>query len=129
MAKAFTRCAKEITIAVKAGGPSPDSNPALRRVLQNARAVLDLIDQGLEEMGEGQGEKGEKLVIIRTGFADFGRLQAALEARKIAIISSESEYVPQNVTDLPAAAAKEVLEFVDALEQDDDVQKVYHTLA
>ncbi len=39
MAKAFTRCAKEITIAVKAGGPSADSNPSLRRVLHIARAV------------------------------------------------------------------------------------------
>lgn len=44
-------------------------------------------------------------------------------------ISSDSEYVPQNVTDLPADQAKEVLELVDNMEQDDDVQKVYHTLA
>jgi transcriptional/translational regulatory protein YebC/TACO1 len=39
MAKAFTRVAKDITIAVKAGGPDPDSNPALRRAIQNGRAV------------------------------------------------------------------------------------------
>src|SRR5688572_860702 len=39
MAKAFARCAKDITIAVKAGGPSPDANPALRRAIQNSRAV------------------------------------------------------------------------------------------
>src|SRR5258708_17628324 len=39
MSKAFARVGKEITIAVKKGGANPDSNPSLRRVLQNARAV------------------------------------------------------------------------------------------
>src|SRR6185436_19323861 len=39
MAKAFTRIGKDIAIAVKAGGPSVENNPALRRVIQNARAA------------------------------------------------------------------------------------------
>ncbi len=39
MAKAFTRCGKEIAMAVKAAGPLPENNPALRRALQNARSV------------------------------------------------------------------------------------------
>src|SRR5205814_3114220 len=39
MAKAFTRIGKDIAIAVKAAGPNPDSNPALRRAIQNARTV------------------------------------------------------------------------------------------
>jgi len=39
MAKQFTRVAKDIAISVHAGGPDPASNPTLRRVLQNARAV------------------------------------------------------------------------------------------
>ena len=39
MSKAFARIGKEITIAVKKGGPNPDTNPALRRVIQNSRAV------------------------------------------------------------------------------------------
>ena len=39
MSKAFHRIGKEIAIAVKAGGTSPDGNPALRRAIQNARAV------------------------------------------------------------------------------------------
>ena len=36
--KNFTRCGRQITIAVKAAGGDPDSNPALRRAIQNARA-------------------------------------------------------------------------------------------
>src|SRR5690606_3652581 len=39
MAKQFTRIGKEIAIAVKAGGPAPETNPALRRVMQNAKSV------------------------------------------------------------------------------------------
>jgi len=39
MAKLFTRISKDIAIAVKTGTASPDTNPALRRALQNARAA------------------------------------------------------------------------------------------
>src|SRR3569833_1609225 len=39
MAKQFTRVGKEIAIAVKAGGPDPNTNPALRRCMQNAKEV------------------------------------------------------------------------------------------
>jgi YebC/PmpR family DNA-binding regulatory protein len=224
MAKAFTRVGKDIAIAVKAGGPNPENNPALRRQIQNARAVnmpkdkienaikkasgqgaesydivmyegyaphgialmvetatnnvvrtvanvrsafktyggslgaegsvafqfkrmgvfriapdalagkdlealeLDLIDHGLEEMGDGTNDKGEAQTIIRGAFADFGKLQAAIEARGIAVQSAESEYVAQNLLTLDEDKAKEVLELVDALEQDEDVQRVFHNL-
>jgi YebC/PmpR family DNA-binding regulatory protein len=222
MAKAFTRVGKDIAIAVKAGGTSPDSNPALRRAIANAKAVnmpkdkvdaaikralgndqksydvvlyegyaphgvpvlvetatdnvtrtvanvrhafknnggnfgatgsvafqfkhmgvfrldpkgvdqealeLDLIDHGLQELGEGSNEKGEKQLVIRCAFADFGTLQAALEARKLPVRSADSEYVAQTPVELSEAQAKEVLELVDALEQDEDVQRVFHNLA
>ena len=39
MAKQFTRIGKEIAIAVKAGGPDPNTNPALRRAMQNGKSV------------------------------------------------------------------------------------------
>jgi transcriptional/translational regulatory protein YebC/TACO1 len=44
-------------------------------------------------------------------------------------VSAESEWIPLNTTSLPEAQAQEVLALVDRLEQDEDVQKVYHTLA
>ncbi|MGC3999414.1 MAG: YebC/PmpR family DNA-binding transcriptional regulator [Anaeromyxobacter sp.] len=90
---------------------------------------LDLIDHGLEEMGEGKGEKGEPQVIIRCAFNSFGQLQSAIEERKLQVISAESEYVAQTPVELPEDQAKEVLELVDAMEQDDDVQRVFHNLA
>jgi transcriptional/translational regulatory protein YebC/TACO1 len=90
---------------------------------------LDLIDHGLEEMGEGSGEKGEPQLVIRCAFNDFGRLQEALEARRIAPLSAEHEYICSVPTELPDEQAAEVLALIDKLEQDDDVQKVFHTLA
>ncbi len=183
MAKQFAKIGKEITIAVKSGGTDPGSNPALRRVIQNARAVnmpkdkveaaikraagrdatnytetiyeayaphgvavlvetatdnptrtvanvrsvftkfggnlassgsvsfmfrklgvfrlnpeginqddleLYLMDHGLDEMGEGTGEKGEPQIVVRCAFDDFGQLQKALEERGITPISAET---------------------------------------
>jgi len=221
MAKQFARIGKDITIAVRNGGGDPNSNPALRRVIQNSRAVnmpkdkveaairrasgkeaanyteilyegyaphgvavlvetatdnptrtvgnvrhiftkyggnlgasnsvsfqfkkmgvfrlnpegidqddleLYLIDHGLDEMGESTGEKGEPQIVIRGAFGDFGVLQKALEDRKIVPLSAEHEYICMTPTELPEEQATEVLELIDKLEQDEDVQKVYHTL-
>src|SRR5882757_4834766 len=221
MAKQFTRVAKDIAIAVHAGGPDPAANPTLRRVLQNARAVnmpkdktdaairrasgkeaanylevlyegyaphgvallvetatdnptrtvaqvrsamtkgggnlatngsvsflfkkmgvfrlnpagidqddleLYLIDHGLEEMGESTGEKGEPQLVVRCAFGDFGQVQKALEDRHITPLSAESEYICQMPVELAEPQSTEALELIDKLEQDDDVQKVYHTL-
>jgi YebC/PmpR family DNA-binding regulatory protein len=221
MAKQFTRIGKDITIAVKAAGPDPDNNPALRRVIANARAVnmpkdkvdaaikrasgkdvasyeeviyegyaphgiavlvqtatdnptrtvgnvrnifnknggnfattgsvsfmfrrmgvfrldpagidqddleLYLIDHGLDEMGESTGEKGETQLVVRCNFADFGQLQKALEDRGITPLSAEQEYICTTPTELPEDQARSALELIDKLEQDEDVQKVFHTL-
>ncbi len=85
---------------------------------------LELIDYGLEEIGEDS----EDNIIIRVTFEEFGNMTKALEERKIEIISSELTRIPMNVVDLPEDQANEVLKLVDNMEQDDDVQKVYHNL-
>ena len=90
---------------------------------------LDLIDYGLEEMGDSTGDKGEPQLVIRGAFNDFGKLQEALERRGITPLSAEHEYICSVPIELPEDQAKEVLELIDKLEQDDDVQKVFHTLA
>jgi YebC/PmpR family DNA-binding regulatory protein len=89
---------------------------------------LDLIDHGLEEMGESVGEKGEPQLVIRCSFPEFGHLQKALEDRGITPISAESEYIPQSPVPLGEAETEEVLKLVDRLEQDEDVQKVFHNV-
>jgi YebC/PmpR family DNA-binding regulatory protein len=90
---------------------------------------LYLIDHGLEEMGESTGEKGETQLVVHCAFADFGHVQKALEERGITPISAEHEYICSAPTELPEEQANEVMEMIDKLEQDEDVQKVYHTLA
>ncbi|MBK7376532.1 MAG: YebC/PmpR family DNA-binding transcriptional regulator [Ferruginibacter sp.] len=217
MAKNFTRIGKEIAIAVKAAGPDPDNNPALRRCYLNAKACnmpkdrveaaikramgkdtssyeeimyegyaphgiavlvetatdnptrtvanvrmhftkgqgslgtsgsvafgfthmaefkikgtgvnvedleFELIDFGLEEIGED----ADGNIIIRTPFNEYGNMSKALEEKKIEVISAELTWIPSNTIELGEDQANEVLKLVDNLEQDDDVQKVYHNL-
>jgi len=218
MAKQFSRVGKEIAIAVKKGGPDPDTNPMLRRVMQNGKAVnmpkdrieaaiknamgkdtsnyeevlyegyaphgiallvvtatdnttrtvanvrshfnkgggspgnsgsvsflfkhlgmfklkpeglnmdnleLELIDFGLEEVGEDS----EGNIIIRCGFTDFGNMQKALEERNITPISSELEWIPMNTIEISEEQAEDVFKLIERLEQDDDVQHVFHNMA
>lgn len=85
---------------------------------------LDLIDHGLEEIGEDE----EGHIIIRTAFNDFGSMSKALEERKIIPISSELLWIPTTLVELDESLSGPVLELVDKLEQDDDVQHVFHNL-
>ncbi|MGB8195119.1 MAG: YebC/PmpR family DNA-binding transcriptional regulator [Chitinophagaceae bacterium] len=221
MAKQFTRVGKDIAIAVKAAGADPNVNPALRRAMQNAKAVnmpkdrveaaikraqgkdmenfeeilyegygphgvailvetatdnhvrtvanvkshfnklngtlgnsgsvsfqfkkmgvfklkpeglntedleFELIDHGLEEMGESTGENGEEVIVVRCTFNDFGKMQKALEDKGITPLSAEVEWIPGTTVELGEEHAQEVLKLVDKLEQDEDVQKVFHNL-
>ena len=89
---------------------------------------LYLIDHGLDEMGDSTGEKGEPQIVARCLFADFGHMQEALEKRGIHPVSAAHEYLCTTPIELPEAQATEVLQMVDALEQNDDVQNVYHSL-
>jgi YebC/PmpR family DNA-binding regulatory protein len=89
---------------------------------------FELIDHGLEEMGEGTGEHDDPLLILRTAFNDFGNMQKALEEKKITPVSAEVEWIPAVTVELPESQAEEVMKLVDKLEQDEDVQKVFHNL-
>jgi transcriptional/translational regulatory protein YebC/TACO1 len=56
-------------------------------------------------------------------------MQKALEARNITPLSAEAEWIPATTVELSEEFAQEVLKLVDKLEQDEDVQKVFHNLA
>ncbi len=221
MAKNFTRIGKEIIIAVKAGGPDPGQNAALRRCFQNARSVgmpkdrveaaikraqgkelvnydeilyegyaphgvailvetatdnhvrtvanvkshftkghgtmgnsgsvsfqfkkmgvfklkpeglnpddmeLELIDFGLEELGESTGENGEEILVVRCAFADFGNMQKALEEKGMTPITAELEWIPGTTVPVNDEQAADVSKLIERLEQDEDVQKVFHNM-
>ena len=217
MAKAFTRVGREIAIAVKSGGPLPETNPALRRAVQNAKGVnmpkdrveaaikrasskdsddyeevvyegyanygigivvetatnnptrtvanirhifakaggqmgttgslsfmferkgvfkfnagdrnleeleFELIDLGLDSM-----EVEEGVVTAYTAFENFGNFSKGLADKSIDTISEELHRIPTSTKEITEEQMDEILELIDKLEQDDDVQHVYHNLA
>lgn len=89
---------------------------------------LELIDAGLEELGESTGENGEEILVARCAFADFGTLQKALEDKNITPISAELEWIPTTTVPISDEQAEEVSKLIERLEQDDDVTKVFHNM-
>ncbi|WP_420455623.1 YebC/PmpR family DNA-binding transcriptional regulator [Rubrivirga sp.] len=90
---------------------------------------LELIDAGLEDLGETTTEDGRDALLARCSFSDFGTMQKALDERGIEPIAAEVEYVPTTTTELPDEQADAVLELVAKIEADEDVQRVFHNLA
>ncbi len=216
MSKAFTRIGKDIVMAVKEGGPNPDSNARLRAVIQNAKSVnmpkdnveraikkasekglgdfkevlfegyaphgiailvetatdnntrtvanvracfskcdgnmgtsgsvvfmfdhtcnfrinptevdleeleLELIDYGVDEVFED-----EDGILIYAPFESFGNIQKALEEKGFEILSSGFERIPQVTKKLTAEQQVDVDKLLEKLDDDDDVQNVYHTM-
>jgi YebC/PmpR family DNA-binding regulatory protein len=219
MAKAFTKIGREIVMAVKLGGPHPETNPRLRMVIQNAKAVnmpkvnvesaikrasekdssnydqviyegyaphgvpvlvectsnnptrtvanvrmyfsrangalgtngsvsfmfdhvvlfkidaaglnkddmeLELIDFGLEDITH---DEEHNQFIIQTQFSDFGKMQAALEERKINVIETSKIYVPSATKELTPEQEADVMAMIEKMEEDDDIEAVYHNIA
>jgi YebC/PmpR family DNA-binding regulatory protein len=85
---------------------------------------LELIDSGLDSL-----EQEEDMILAYAAFQDFGLMQKALEEKGIEVITSELQRIPTMYKELSEEQTDEVLELIDKLEQDDDVQTVYHNLA
>ena len=84
---------------------------------------LELIDSGLETM-----EIDNDQVVLYTAFTDFGNMQKALEGRGITVVKAGLERIPNSFAELTEEQTDEVLELVEKIEEDDDVQAVYHNL-
>ena len=216
MSKAFTRIGKDIVIAVKEGGPDPDSNSKLRAVIQNAKSLnmpkdnieraikrasdksagdykeilfegygpsgiailvetatdnntrtvanirsyfnkhngnlgtsgsvvfmfdhtcnfkinkenlnienleFDLIDYGVEEVFEE-----DENILIYGPFDSFGEIQRELEFKKIKIISSGFDRIPNNLKEVGNEDRDENEKLLEKIENDDDVQNVFHNM-
>ena len=66
---------------------------------------------------------------MRVGFTDFGNMQKALEEKNITPISAEVEWIPTTTVPISDAQAEDVSKLIERLEQDEDVQKVFHNMA
>ena len=89
---------------------------------------LELIDHGLDEIGESVGENGEEILVLRCAFTDFGNLQKALEDKNITPISAELEWIPSTTVPVTDEQAEDISKLIDRLEQDEDVNKVFHNM-
>ena len=218
MAKTFTRIGKDIVIAVKEGGASPETNSRLRQVMQNAKAAnmpkdnvlraikkasskdtanyeeitlegyavngiavfvdcatnnnnrtvadvrsyfskcdgalgtngslefifnrkgvftiakenintslddleMDLIDGGLEEL-----EIDEETITVYCNFTDFSNMQKKIEDLSVEIQNSELQRIPITTKKISASEAEKVIKLLDLLEENDDVQQVFHNM-
>lgn len=86
---------------------------------------LELIDGGAEDI-EVDTESNELTVTV--AFEDFGNMQKTLENLNIEPTSAGLERLPLNTTNLSLEDAKVAMQLIDALEEDDDVQQVFHNL-
>lgn len=218
MSKIFTKIGREISIAVKASGPDPDTNPRLRIAMQNAKSAnmpkdnveraikkasdkdeanykemvyegyaphgvavlvetatdnatrtvanvrsyfnkcngslgtsgsveflferkaifkvtgenvdmdeleLEMIDFGGEEI---ERDDEDNSLIITGEFQDFGTLQGFLEGKGLEVINASTERFPMETKEIAEEDKKDIEKLLDKLEDDDDVQKVFHTM-
>lgn len=218
MAKTFTRIGKDIVIAVKAGGPDPDTNGRLRAVIQNAKAAnmpkenveraikkasskeqedykeivyegyaphgvgivvetatdnlnrtvanvrsyfnklggslgtqgmldfmftrksvfritaegvdideleLELIDFGADEL---ELDEEASQIVIYGDFTAFGALQKHLEEAGYELKGAEFERIPTDYKELSDEQVADVEKLIERIEEDDDVQMVYHNM-
>jgi len=84
---------------------------------------MELIDYGLEEISII-----DDLVLIQTNFEDYGSMQTELESRPWEVTNTELQRIPVKSEVLPIENAKKVMKLIDKMEEDDDVNCVYHNL-
>ena len=84
---------------------------------------MELIDGGLEEL-----EVDEEAVTVYCEYADFNNMQTKLEELNIEIKNSELQRIPNNFKTITTTEAEKVLKLLDLLEENDDVQQVFHNM-
>ena len=84
---------------------------------------LEFIDYGVEEVF-----KDEDGIVLYAPFEYYGIIQKELEKRNFEILSSGFERIPQVIKQLSIDKQKEVLQLIEKIEDDEDVQNVYHSM-
>ncbi len=89
---------------------------------------LELIDAGLEEIYIEDNEDGEDIAVVQAGFEDFGNMQKALEEKGIDVKQAKLERIPLSHKEINEEQLVDVTKLLDKLEEDEDVQAVYHNM-
>ena len=85
--------------------------------------MLEIIDVGAEDV-----ESHEKYITITTAMEDFGNVNKKLEEMGIETETAELQRIPKTLVGLDDSSFQQVMKFIEALEDNDDVQKVYHNI-
>src|ERR1051325_9587827 len=97
----------------------------------NRDAEGDAIEAGaqeIESMEDEEAPKGVKAARFLTDIKELDAVSKALKKAGWTILAAEIRYVPKNPVAVPAAAEKEVTEFLNALDDHEDVHRVYAAL-
>ena len=90
---------------------------------------LELIDYGAEEVFEETDEDDNKTIVIYGEYTAFNNIQKYIEDNGYELVSGEFVRIPNvELKDLPAEQRAELDKLIERLEEDDDVQNVYHTM-
>jgi YebC/PmpR family DNA-binding regulatory protein len=90
---------------------------------------FELIDAGLEDLFVEADEHGNDIAVLHAAFEDFGKMQKALEVAGIEVKSAKLERVAQSFHEVTEEQVTDIMKLIDRLEEDDDVQAVYHNMA
>jgi YebC/PmpR family DNA-binding regulatory protein len=86
---------------------------------------LELIDAGAEDV---EHDTEENLLVAYSDFNNFGKMQRALEDKKIEVLSSEMVRLPLNTVALTDEQMEEIAKLLERIEEDDDVQNVFDNI-
>lgn len=89
---------------------------------------FELIDAGLEELYLEADEEGNEIAVVQTAFEDFGKMQKALEDLGFEMKSAKLERISLSTVAVTEEQAADVIKLIDKLDEDDDVQAVYHNM-
>ena len=85
--------------------------------------TMEMIDGGAEDV-----EFEDGVVTVTTAMSDFGSVQKALAELKIEPKEAGLERIPTTFKDITKTTFESVMKLIDVIEDDDDVQKVYHNI-
>lgn len=90
--------------------------------LDEEELMMMALDSGAEDFNSDE----EEVFIITTAPEDFGTVREALEAEGLEFLEAAVKMIPDTYTEIDEEAAKKFQKMLDLLEDDDDVQEVYH---
>lgn len=89
---------------------------------------LDELQLELIEAGAVSFDEEDDIFVVYSGFTEFGAMSSKLETLGLEVQNAEVQRIPLDTNVLPVDQARDILKLIDAFEDDDDVQNIFHNL-